>query len=113
MTPAIDDDRLERAIGRVLSAGVTVSSACLVVGLVLSMPRQGLGNSAIASVANDEQLARFAGVWASMAITEPSFGSDSAAVSTTATRDGDDFPTLISQLFEFLFRRCPVLPSYP
>ena len=26
------------------------------VGLLLSMPRQGLGNSAIASVANDEQL---------------------------------------------------------
>ena len=26
-----------------------------------------------------------------MAITEPSFGSDSAAVSTTATRDGDDY----------------------
>src|SRR4051812_11715915 len=36
------------------------------VGLLLSMPRQGLGNSAIASVANDEQHARFDGVWASM-----------------------------------------------
>ena len=31
------------------------------VGLLLSMPRQGLGNSAIASVADDEQLARFDG----------------------------------------------------
>ena len=41
------------------------------VGLLLSMPRQGLGNSAIASVANDEQLERFAGTWAAMAITEP------------------------------------------
>jgi acyl-CoA dehydrogenase len=30
-------------------------------------------------------------VWASMAITEPSFGSDSAAVSTTAVLDGDDY----------------------
>ncbi|MEO9239338.1 MAG: acyl-CoA dehydrogenase, partial [Jatrophihabitantaceae bacterium] len=39
------------------------------VALVLSMPRQGLGNAAIASVANDEQHARFAGVWAAMAIT--------------------------------------------
>ena len=34
------------------------------VGLLLSMPRQGLGNSAIASVANDEQAERFKGVWA-------------------------------------------------
>src|SRR3954462_7110171 len=41
------------------------------VGLLLSMPRQGLGNSAIASVANDEQLERFRGKWAAMAITEP------------------------------------------
>ena len=31
------------------------------VGLLLSMPRQGLGNSAIASVANDEQLEKYAG----------------------------------------------------
>src|SRR5687768_8943663 len=33
------------------------------VGLLLSMPRQGLGNSAIASVADDEQQKRFEGVW--------------------------------------------------
>ena len=38
------------------------------VGLLLSMPRQGLGNSAIASVANDEQHERFDGLWASMAM---------------------------------------------
>ncbi|MDX6624058.1 MAG: acyl-CoA dehydrogenase, partial [Solirubrobacterales bacterium] len=44
------------------------------VGLLLSMPRQGLGNSAIASVADDEQLARFEGKWAAMAITEPEAG---------------------------------------
>jgi acyl-CoA dehydrogenase len=61
------------------------------VGLLLSMPRQGLGNSAIASVANDEQLERFKGTWASMAITEPSFGSDSAAITTTAVKDGDAY----------------------
>ncbi|TCB50611.1 acyl-CoA dehydrogenase [Acinetobacter sp. ANC 4779] len=60
-------------------------------GLLLSMPRQGLGNSAIAAVANDEQLDRFKGTWAAMAITEPSCGSDSAAIRTTATKDGDDY----------------------
>lgn len=57
------------------------------VGLLLSMPRQGLGNSAIASVANDEQLERFKGKWAAMAITEPEAGSDSAAIRTTAEYD--------------------------
>lgn len=59
------------------------------VGLALSLPRQGLGNAAIASVANDEQLERFAKSWASMAITEPSTGSDSSAIRTTAKKDGD------------------------
>ncbi len=61
------------------------------VGLLLSMPRQGLGNSAIASVANDEQLARLDGVWAGMAITEPGTGSDSANITTTAVLDGDEY----------------------
>ncbi|MFW0787196.1 acyl-CoA dehydrogenase family protein [Gordonia sp. CPCC 206044] len=61
------------------------------VGLMLTIPYQGLGNAAIAAVATDEQLARFGKVWAAMAITEPSFGSDSAAVSTTATLDGDEY----------------------
>ncbi|MEU3273332.1 acyl-CoA dehydrogenase family protein [Saccharomonospora sp. NPDC006951] len=61
------------------------------VALLLSMPRQGLGNAAIASVANDEQLRRFAGTWAAMAITEPGCGSDSAAITATATLDGDSY----------------------
>ncbi len=61
------------------------------VGLVLSIPFQGLGNAAISGVATDEQLERLGKVWAAMAITEPGFGSDSAAVSTTAVLDGDDY----------------------
>jgi len=61
------------------------------VGLLLSMPRQGLGNSAIASVADEEQLKRFEGVWAGMAITEPGTGSDSANIRTTAVLDGDEY----------------------
>ncbi|WIX82126.1 acyl-CoA dehydrogenase family protein [Amycolatopsis carbonis] len=61
------------------------------VGLLLSMPRQGLGNAAISSVATDEQLSRFSGLWAAMAITEPDCGSDSAAITTTAVLDGDDY----------------------
>ncbi len=61
------------------------------VGLTLSMPRQGLGNAAIAAVADEEQKQRFAGKWAAMAITEPEAGSDSAAIRTTAVRDGDEY----------------------
>jgi acyl-CoA dehydrogenase len=61
------------------------------VGLLLSMPRQGLGNSAIASVASEEQLERYGGKWAAMAITEPEAGSDSAAIRTTAELDGDEY----------------------
>src|ERR1700738_4425406 len=59
--------------------------------MMLSIPYQGLGNAAISAVATDEQLERLGKVWAAMAITEPGFGSDSAAVSTTATLDGDGY----------------------
>ncbi|MFP5306825.1 MAG: acyl-CoA dehydrogenase family protein [Gammaproteobacteria bacterium] len=61
------------------------------VGFLLSLPRQGLGNAAIASVASDAQLQRFHGKWAAMAITEPHCGSDSAAIRTTARLDGEHY----------------------
>ena len=61
------------------------------VGLLLALPGQGLGNSAIASVADEEQSKRYAGRWAAMAITEPEAGSDSAAIRTTAELDGDEY----------------------
>jgi acyl-CoA dehydrogenase len=60
------------------------------VGLLLTMPRQGLGQAAIAAVANEEQLKRFGGKWAAMAITEPEAGSDSASIRTTAVLDESD-----------------------
>ncbi len=61
------------------------------VGLLLSLPRQGLGNSAIASVGDPEQQERFGRMWASMAITEPDTGSDTANIRTTAVLDGDEY----------------------
>jgi acyl-CoA dehydrogenase len=61
------------------------------VGLLLTMPRQGLGQAAIAAVADEDQLKRFGGRWAAMAITEPEAGSDSAAIRTTAQLDGDEY----------------------
>ena len=78
--------------GTNLSTALSIIEMCYGdTGLLLSMPRQGLGNSAIAAVANDEQLERFKGTWAAMAITEPGCGSDSAAIRTTAIQDGDDY----------------------
>jgi acyl-CoA dehydrogenase len=78
--------------GSNLSTALSIMELCRGdVGLLLSMPRQGLGNSAIASVADDEQLERFAGRWAAMAITEPEAGSDSASIRTTAVPDGDEY----------------------
>jgi acyl-CoA dehydrogenase len=92
------EDDTPSSKGQKVKNGTNMSSVLSViemcwgdVGLLLSMPRQGLGNSAIASVANDEQLERFKGTWAAMAITEPSFGSDSAAITTTAVKDGDAY----------------------
>lgn len=76
------------------------------VGLALSLPRQGLGNAAIAAVANQAQKKRFAGCWAAMAITEPSCGSDSAAIRTTATADGDDYILNGEKIFITAGERC-------
>jgi acyl-CoA dehydrogenase len=87
-----DDENKGNRNGTNMSSVLSIMEACWGdVAMVLSMPRQGLGDAAIASVADEEQLARFGKLWASMAITEPGFGSDSAAVSTTAVRDGDDY----------------------
>jgi acyl-CoA dehydrogenase len=91
-----DRDRTTKADGvrnggNLATALATMEMCWGDVGLLLSMPRQGLGNAAIASVANDEQLKRFAGKWAAMAITEPDTGSDSAAIRTTAVLDGDHY----------------------
>lgn len=76
------------------------------VALMLSVPYQGLGNAAISGVATDEQLERLGKVWAAMAITEPSFGSDSAAVSTTATLDGDEYVINGEKIFVTAGSRC-------
>jgi acyl-CoA dehydrogenase len=86
-----DDDKAIKN-GANLASVLSIQEMCWGdVGLLLSMPRQGLGNSAIASVADDEQQERFKGVWAGMAITEPGCGSDSANIQTTAVLDGDEY----------------------
>lgn len=76
------------------------------VGLLLSLPKQGLGNAAVASVADDEQLKRFGHLWAAMAITEPDCGSDSAAITTTARLDGDHYVLNGEKIFVTAGGRC-------
>src|SRR5262245_51195889 len=65
-------------------------------GLYLSIPNPGLGGAAVAAAGTPDQRKRFlerfkggAPKWGAMAITEPGAGSDSAAITTTAVRDGD------------------------
>src|SRR5581483_11424325 len=65
-------------------------------GLFLSIPNSGLGGAAVMAAGTAEQKARFLKrfsegkpKWGAMAITEPGCGSDSAAITTTAVRDGD------------------------
>jgi acyl-CoA dehydrogenase len=87
-----DGDHDANRNGSNLSTALSIMELCWGdVGLLLAMPRQGLGNAAIASVADEDQAARYAGRWAAMAITEPEAGSDPAAIRTTAVRDGDHY----------------------
>ncbi|HEU4429341.1 MAG TPA: acyl-CoA dehydrogenase family protein [Myxococcota bacterium] len=69
-------------------------------GLYLRTPFAGLGGSAVAAAGTPEQKQKYLAVfgdrsaepaWGAMAITEPGAGSDSAAIETTATLDGDDY----------------------
>ncbi|QNE22641.1 acyl-CoA dehydrogenase [Kribbella qitaiheensis] len=106
-TESSDDDAGKVKNGSNLSSVLSIMEMCWGdVGLLLSMPRQGLGNSAIASVASDEQLKRFEGVWAGMAITEPGCGSDSASIQTTARLDGDHYVIDGEKIFVTAGGRC-------
>jgi len=90
-----------------MAAALNVMETCWGdVGLTLSIPYQGLGNAAVAAVATDEQLERFGKIWAAMAITEPQFGSDSAAVAATAKLEGDEYVLNGEKIFVAAGERC-------
>lgn len=93
--------------GGQMTAIVTVSNVAWgCCGLMLALPGAGLGNAAIQSVATPEQKARFGKVYAGMAITEPTTGSDSSAVSTTAKLDGDEWVLNGEKIFVTAGKRC-------
>ncbi len=65
-------------------------------GIYLCVPGAGLGGAAIEATGTPEQKRRFLAryreggpKWASMAMTEPHCGSDTAAIRTRAVREGD------------------------
>lgn len=68
-------------------------------GIYLLVPGGALGAAAIAAAGTQEQKERFLvrftdsdkPVWGSMAMTESQAGSDTSAIRTTATRDGDEW----------------------
>ena len=72
-----------------------ISKACATTGLILAV--QELGALAIKLAGTDEQKERWlprlaSGEWlAAYALTEPGSGSDSAAMRTTARREGDEY----------------------
>ncbi|HET8894252.1 MAG TPA: acyl-CoA dehydrogenase family protein [Gaiellaceae bacterium] len=72
-----------------------VSKVCATSGLILAV--QELGSLGLKLAGNDEQKARFlpklaSGEWlCAYALTEAGSGSDSAAMRTTARRDGDEY----------------------
>ena len=74
--------------------GATIGMQALAwgdLGLFLAIPGSGLGNAAINAVGTPEQRQKYAKAYAAMCITEPGTGSDSANISTTAVRDGDEW----------------------
>jgi acyl-CoA dehydrogenase len=67
-------------------------------GIYLCGPGAGLGGAAIEATGTKEQKERFLArfregkpKWASMAMTEPQCGSDTAAIRTSAVRDGNEW----------------------
>jgi acyl-CoA dehydrogenase len=81
-------------------------------GLYLCIPGPALGGAAIFSSGTNEQIGRFLGSfnegppkWGAMAMTEPHAGSDTAAISTTAVRDGDEWVLNGEKIFVTMGKR--------
>ncbi|MFQ3202014.1 MAG: acyl-CoA dehydrogenase [Zhongshania sp.] len=75
-------------------------------GLYLALPIVGLGNAAVEAVATEEQKSEWGELFASMAITEPGCGSDSANIKTTAVLDGDEWVINGEKIFVTSGSRC-------
>lgn len=81
-------------------------------GLFLCIPGPALGGAAIFSSGTREQMQRFLGSfnegrpkWGAMAMTEPGCGSDTAAITTTAVRDGNEWVLNGEKIFVTMGKR--------
>ena len=76
--------------------------------------KSGLGNAAIMAVATPDQKARFGHLYCSMAITEPGFGSDTSAVSTTAKLDPATNEWILNgeKIFVTAGKRCEAIVAW-
>jgi acyl-CoA dehydrogenase len=87
------------ALGLDVTASLRIEELCWGdAGLFLCIPGPGLGGAAIFASGTKEQLSRFLGrfnegepKWGAMAMTEPGCGSDTSAITATATRDGAEW----------------------
>ena len=87
------------ALGLDVTASLRIEELCWGdAGLFLCVPGPGLGGAAIFASGTKEQLSRFLGrfnegepKWGAMAMTEPGCGSDTSAITATATRDGAEW----------------------
>ena len=86
-------------IGLGIASALRIEETCWGdAGLMLTNPGPGLGGAAILASGTREQQERFLRrfnegkpKWGAMAMTEPGCGSDTAAIQTTAVRDGDEW----------------------
>jgi acyl-CoA dehydrogenase len=90
-------------LSRIMMAEERAWGASALGGAATSM---GLGNAAIMAVGTPDQKERFSGMYCAMAITEPSCGSDTAAVQSTAVRDGDEWVLNGEKIFVTAGKRC-------
>jgi acyl-CoA dehydrogenase len=81
-------------------------------GLYLCIPGPALGGAAIFLSGTKEQIGQFLGSfnegkpkWGAMAMTEPHAGSDTAAISATAVRDGDEWVLNGEKIFVTMGKR--------
>ena len=88
-----------------LTGGIDMTAALRTVemfwgdaGLALALPSPGLGGAALMATGTPEQIQRFMGdynegepKWGAMAMTETGCGSDTAAITATATLDGKEW----------------------
>ena len=81
-------------------------------GLYLCIPGPALGGAAVFSSGTKEQVVHFLGgfnegepKWGAMAMTEPHAGSDTAAISATAVRDGSEWVLNGEKIFVTMGKR--------